>query len=69
MYDLPSFIWTLVLAGVIGIPAATCTVLRRGATGIGCREGPVGIASIPSSERVDGTKTVRSAIQAFIRNE
>ena len=69
MYGLPSRVWAPVLGGVIGIPAATCTVLRRGATGIGSREGPVGIVSIPSSERVDGTKTVRSAIQAFIRNE
>jgi hypothetical protein len=39
VYDLPSFIWTLVLAGVIGIPAATSAVLYCGAiaAGIGRR--------------------------------
>jgi len=31
MYDLASYVWALVLAGVIGIPAATCAVLYRGA--------------------------------------
>jgi len=39
MYDLPSYVWVLVLAGAIGIPAATCAVLYRGAiaAGIGRR--------------------------------
>jgi hypothetical protein len=31
MYDLPSYIWALVLIGVIGIPATTCVMLYRGA--------------------------------------
>ena len=31
MYDLPSYVWALVLAGVIGIPAITCLMLYRGA--------------------------------------
>ena len=31
MYDLPSYIWALVLIGVIGIPATTCVMLCRGA--------------------------------------
>jgi hypothetical protein len=35
MYDLPSYVWALVLAGVIGIPAATCAVLYRGAVAAG----------------------------------
>jgi hypothetical protein len=35
VYDLPSYIWALVLAGVIGIPAATCAVLYRGAIAAG----------------------------------
>jgi hypothetical protein len=35
MYDLPSYVWALVLAGVIGIPAATCAVLYRGALAAG----------------------------------
>src|SRR5215207_8626453 len=39
MYALPSYVWALVLAGAIGIPAATCAVLYRGAiaAGIGRR--------------------------------
>jgi len=35
VYDLPSYVWALVLAGVIGIPAATCAVLYRGAVAAG----------------------------------
>jgi len=31
VYDLPSYIWALVLIGVIGIPAITCLMLYRGA--------------------------------------
>ena len=39
MYDLPIYVWGLVLIGVIGIPAATCAVLYRSAiaAGIGRR--------------------------------
>jgi hypothetical protein len=35
MYDLPSYVWALVLIGVIGIPATTCVVLYRGALAAG----------------------------------
>jgi hypothetical protein len=35
MYDLPTYVWALVLAGVIGIPAATCALLYRGAVAAG----------------------------------
>src|SRR5215213_6697324 len=35
MYDLPSYVWALVLAGVIGIPAATCSALYRSAVAAG----------------------------------
>jgi hypothetical protein len=35
VYDLPSYVWALVLAGVIGIPAATCAMLYRGAVAAG----------------------------------
>jgi len=35
MYALPSYVWALVLAGAIGIPAATCAVLYRGAIAAG----------------------------------
>ena len=39
MYDLPSYVWALVLIGVIGIPATTCVMLYRGAitAGLGRR--------------------------------
>lgn len=39
MYDLPTYVWALVLIGVIGIPATTCIVLYQGAvaTGLGRR--------------------------------
>jgi hypothetical protein len=35
MYDLPSYVWALVLIGVIGIPATTCAMLYRGAIAAG----------------------------------
>src|SRR5829696_8146323 len=31
MYELPGYVWVLVLAGAIGIPAATCAVMYRSA--------------------------------------
>jgi hypothetical protein len=39
VYDLPSYVWALVLTGAIGIPAATSAVLYRGAidAGVGRR--------------------------------
>jgi hypothetical protein len=35
MYDPPSYVWALVLIGVIGIPAITCLMLYRGAIAAG----------------------------------
>jgi len=35
VYDLPSYVWALVLIGVIGIPATTCLMLYRGALAAG----------------------------------
>src|SRR5215217_7616229 len=35
MYDLPSYVWALVLTGVIGIPALSCAVLYYGALAAG----------------------------------
>src|SRR5215213_9356362 len=35
MYDLPSYVWALVLTGVIGIPALSCAVLYCGALAAG----------------------------------
>jgi hypothetical protein len=39
MYDLPTYVWALVLAGAVGIPAITCLMLYRGAivAGLGRR--------------------------------
>jgi hypothetical protein len=39
VYDLPFYVWALVLAGAIGIPASTSAVLYRGAivAGLGRR--------------------------------
>jgi hypothetical protein len=35
MYDLPSYVWALVLLGVVGIPAVTSLMLYRGAIAAG----------------------------------
>jgi hypothetical protein len=39
VYDLPSYTWALVLAGTLGIPAATCIVLYRGGVAAGLDRG------------------------------
>jgi hypothetical protein len=35
MYDLPAYVWVLVLTGAVGIPATTCVMLYRGALAAG----------------------------------
>jgi hypothetical protein len=46
VYDLPSYVWALVLTGVIGIPAATSVMLYRGAEAAGLgRRTATGIAA------------------------
>ncbi len=35
MYDPPSYLWAIIIAGVTAIPAATCVVLYRGAARAG----------------------------------
>ena len=35
MYDLPGYVWALVLLGVVGIPAVTSLMLYRGAIAVG----------------------------------
>ncbi len=50
MYDLPSYMWALVLTGAIGIPAATSAVLYRGAIAAGV------------GRRVAATVTVTTAV-------
>ena len=37
MFDLPSYVWALVLLGVVGIPAATAFALNRGGLAAGLR--------------------------------
>src|ERR1700677_4810586 len=43
MYDPPGYLWTITLAGVIAIPAATCVVLYGGAvrSGLGRKRAAV----------------------------
>ena len=46
MYDLASYVWALVLAGAIGIPAATCAVLYRSAVAAGVgRRAAIGVTA------------------------
>jgi hypothetical protein len=46
VYDLPSPVWALVLAGVIGILVSTCVVLYRGAVAAGLgRRAAIGVAA------------------------
>lgn len=35
MFDLPDYVWIVVFIGVLGIPAATCVALYRGALAVG----------------------------------
>lgn len=37
MFDLPGYVWALVLVGTVGIPGLTCVVLYRGAVVAGLR--------------------------------
>jgi len=47
MYDLPGYVWAAVLVGAIGIPAATCVALYRGAISAGFgRRGAAGIGAM-----------------------
>jgi hypothetical protein len=47
MYDQPSYVWALVLIGVIGIPATTSVMLYRGALGAGLtRRKALGVAVV-----------------------
>jgi hypothetical protein len=46
MLDLPGYVWALVFAGVLGIPALTCVMLYRGAVAAGLgRRHAVAVAS------------------------
>jgi hypothetical protein len=63
MYDLPIYVWALVLVGAIGIPAATSAVLYRGAlaAGVGRR---AAIAVIATTAAVLGSWLVVSGLLA-----
>ena len=54
MYDFPGYVWALVLVGALGIPAATCVVLYRGAVRAGLGRGA-------ARGRAVGTATVLGA--------
>src|SRR5215472_14599015 len=46
MYDLPGYVWAMVLVGAIGIPAATSVALYRGAISAGFgRRGAAGVGA------------------------
>ena len=52
MYDLPSYVWALVLIGVIGIPAATAVMLYRGAVAARLgRRTSIGVAAAAARAR------------------
>src|SRR5829696_7222 len=54
MYDLPSYVWALVLAGVIGIPAATCAVLYRGALAAGVGHRATTVVAVTTAAGLGG---------------
>ena len=54
MYDLPSYVWGLVLAGVIGIPAATCAVLYRGAVAAGVGHRATTVVAVTTAAGLGG---------------
>jgi hypothetical protein len=54
MYDLPSYVWALVLAGVIGIPAATCAVLYRGAVAAGVGHRATTVVAVTTAAGLGG---------------
>ena len=63
MYDLPIYVWALVLAGVIGIPASTSAVLYRGAVAAGLSL-PVATAVTATTAAVLGGWLVVSGLLA-----
>jgi hypothetical protein len=54
MYDPPSYVWALVLAGVIGIPAATCAVLYRGAVAAGVGHRATTVVAVTTAAGLGG---------------
>lgn len=63
MYELPGYVWALVLIGVIGIPVATSTVLYRGAVRARLSRGR-GVAIVAGSAIVFGGWLALSALLA-----
>jgi hypothetical protein len=63
VYDLPIYVWALVLAGVIGIPAFTSAVLYRGAVAAGLSL-PVATAVTATTAVVLGSWLVVSGLLA-----
>ena len=54
MYDVPSYVWALVLAGAIGIPAATCAVLYRGAVAAGVGHRATTVVAVTTAAGLGG---------------
>jgi hypothetical protein len=54
MYDLPSYVWALVLAGVIGIPATTCLMLYRAAIAAGLSRRTAGAVTVVAAAVLGG---------------
>jgi hypothetical protein len=54
MYDLPSYVWALVLVGVIGIPATTCAMLYRGAIAAGLSRRTAGAVTVVAAAVLGG---------------
>lgn len=64
MYDLPSYVWALVLAGTIGVPAATCAVLYRGAVAAGVGHRAATAVTVTSAVVLGGWLVVSSLLAA-----
>jgi hypothetical protein len=54
MYDLPAYVWALVLTGVIGIPATTSVMLYRGAIAAGLGRRPASTVTVVAAAGLGG---------------
>lgn len=64
METLPSYVWALVLIGVIGIPAITCAVLYRGAIATGSARGRAGMVAAGAGAAWGGWLVVAGLLAA-----
>ena len=54
MYDLPAYVWALVLIGVIGIPATSSVMLYRGAIAAGLGRRPATTVTVVAAAGLGG---------------